>query len=114
MKNQAAQICAEAGAARITQAQAARIMGVSRRLVQYAAAIKDDPVLAPAVADGTLSVWDAWNTRGASQAAKVAVVQAKREGVIRGPVAKVAAILDKDAEFLAEMRKAGFDADAGA
>lgn len=46
-----------------SQAQAAERLHVSRANLQRAAAVKDNPVLAPAIADGTITVGDAYLAR---------------------------------------------------
>ena len=47
--------------------------------MKRAATIKDDPVLAPAVEDGTLQVSDASAVRKESESVKVAVVEKVKE-----------------------------------
>ena len=47
----------------VSQPEAADRLSVSRRTVQYATSVKDDPVLAPAVEQGTITVADATGGR---------------------------------------------------
>lgn len=66
--------------ARVSQAEAARLMNVSRRSVQRAVAIKDDPDLAVAVERGEVKVADAFQVRKEPADVKRRAVEAVKAG----------------------------------
>lgn len=64
----------------ISQALAAQMMGVGRSALQRAVAILGDAILPAAVDDGIVSVHDAYEARGATEAQKRSAVEAVRKG----------------------------------
>ena len=90
----------------VSQADAADALSVSVPSIKRAVAIKDDHVLAPAVASGEVTVADAYSARHQSEAAKAQAVEALKAGRYadgkalpdRPTVTKVARRIDRDAE----------------
>ena len=87
----------------VSQADAAEIVNVSRRGIQMAAAIEDDPVLDEATDDGTLTVGDAYAIRSEPEGRKQAAVEAVKAG--KAPTAKKAAATIQRAERIETARR---------